>query len=54
MNMRGTMKMGSYAKENKVELNKVIDDKCSDIFRLATFLSGIISMFISILALILK
>lgn len=42
------------AKENKIELNKVIDDKCSDIFRLAIFLSGIISMFISILALILK
>ena len=46
--------MRAEAKENKVELNKVIDDKCSDIFRLATFLSGIISMFISILALILK
>lgn len=46
--------MRAEAKENKIELNKVIDDKCSDIFRLATFLSGIISMFISILALILK
>ena len=41
--------MRAEAKENKV-----VDDKCSDIFRLATFLSGIISMFISILALILK
>lgn len=46
--------MRAEAKENKIELNKVIDDKCSDISRLATFLSGIISMFISILALILK
>ena len=46
--------MRAEAKENKIELNKGIDDKSSDIFRLATFLSGIISMFISILALILK
>lgn len=41
-------------KENKAELTRLIEDKYSEIFKLAAVMSGVISIFISVLAIILK
>ena len=41
-------------KENRAELTRLIEDKYSEIFKLAAVMSGVISIFISVLAIILK
>lgn len=41
-------------KENRAELTRLIADKYSEIFKLAAVMSGVISIFISVLAIILK
>lgn len=41
-------------KENRAELARLIEDKYSEIFKLAAVMSGVISIFISVLAIILK
>lgn len=41
-------------KENRAELIRLIEDKYSEIFKLAAVMSGVISIFISVLAIILK
>lgn len=41
-------------KENRAELTRLIEDKYSEIFKLAAVMSSVISIFISILAIILK
>lgn len=41
-------------KENRAELTRLIEDKYSEIFKLASVMSGVISIFISVLAIILK
>lgn len=41
-------------KENRAELTRLIGDKYSEIFKLAAVMSGVISIFISVLAIILK
>lgn len=41
-------------KENRAELTRLIEDKYSEIFKLAAVMSGVISIFISVLAILLK
>lgn len=41
-------------KESRAELTRLIEDKYSEIFKLAAVMSGVISIFISVLAIILK
>lgn len=41
-------------KENRAELTRLIEDKYSEIFKLAAVMSGVISIFISVLSIILK
>ena len=41
-------------KETRAELTRLIEDKYSEIFKLAAVMSGVISIFISVLAIILK
>lgn len=41
-------------KENRAELTRLIEDKYSEIFKLAAVMSGVISIFISVLEIILK
>lgn len=46
--------LGLNEKENRAELTRLIEDKYSEIFKLAAVMSGVISIFISVLAIILK